>query len=310
MKGNCNSRRINFGFAIAFIVILSVSAALIGPTAEVSFAQTTEYSSSSFLPSASQPLTLSAKMDSTNVAFISHSHKHSHGDTHFPPRFTPHSPSKQAASSASSTNASPIQITAGKIQNISFTINNNNPVTTGYHFTTPFTSLTQLAVSLTSQNLAVRILGPSTWNLPTISSGSGQQLTTQVFASTNAISTPVFFTVTIQYIQNGYQVKTTSFNLGAVVVGLIQLGVNNLNVRYTGNSPTLSGNILNQGNTVCTICYYKDVKPRRRPNPNTVISIKQKSCNNSNAYIFTIPWKYSSKFTTSIQHSIAGSTDI
>jgi hypothetical protein len=257
LKGNCNSRRINFGFAIAFIIILSVSAALIGPIAEVSFAQTTEYSSSSFLPSASQPLTLSAKMDSTNVAFISHSHKHSHGDTHFPPRFTPHSPSKQAASSASSTNASPIQITAGKIQNISFTINNNNPVTTGYHITTPFTSLTQLAVSLTSQNLAVRILGPSTWNLPTISSGSGQQLTTQVFASTNAISTPVFFTVTIQYIQNGYQVKTTSFNLGAVVVGLIQLGVNNLNVRYTGNSPTLSGNILNQGNTAALFATIK-----------------------------------------------------
>ena len=247
MKGNCNSRKINFGFAIAFIVILSVSATLIGPISEVSFAQTTAYSTTSFLPS-------SAKMDSTNVAFISHSYKHSHGVTHFTPRFTPHSPSKQAASSfssalASATNTSPIQITAGKIQNISFTINNNNPVTTGYHVTTPFTTLTQLAVSLTSQNLAVRILGPSTWNLPTISSGSGQQLTTQVFASTSAISTPVFFTVTIQYIQNGYQIRTTSFNLGAVVVGLIQLGVNNLNVRYTGNSPTLSGNILNQGNT-------------------------------------------------------------
>ena len=247
LKGNCKSRRINFGFAIAFIVILSVSATLIGPIAEVSFAQSTAYSTSSFLPS-------SAKMDSTNVAFIGHSHKHSHGVTHFTPRFTPHLPSKQAASSfssapASATNASPIQITAGKIQNISFIINNKNPVTTGYHLTTPFTTLTQLAVSLTSQNLAVRILGPSTWNLPTISSGSGQQLTTQVFASTSAISTPVFFTVTIQYIQNGYQIRTTSFNLGAVVVGLIQLGVNNLNVRYTGDSPTLSGNILNQGNT-------------------------------------------------------------
>jgi hypothetical protein len=241
-KGNCESR----GFAIAFIVILSISATLIGPIAEVSFAQTTAYSTSSFLPP-------SANIDATNVAFIAHSHRHSHDVTHSTPRFTPHSPSEQTASSlysapASVTNASPIQITAGKIQNISFTINYNKPATTNY-LTTPFTTITQLAITLTSQNLAVRILGPSTWNLPTISSGSVQRLTTQVFASSSAISAPVFFTVMIQYIQNGYQVRTTSFNLGAVVVGLIQLGVNNLNVRYTGDSPTLSGNILNQGNT-------------------------------------------------------------
>jgi hypothetical protein len=244
LKGNCETSS-KFGFAIAFAVILSLSAAFV-PISEAS-AQTTTSSTASFL----RP---SAKIDTTNVAFIGHSHKHSHGVSDSTPRFTPHSPSKKAASSFSSaaaslTNASPIQITAGKIQNISFMINNNNPAINGYHVTTPFTSLTQLAVTLTSQNLAVRILGPSTWNLPTISSGSAQQLTTQVFASTSAISTPVFFTVTIQYIQNGYQVRTTSFNLGAVVVGLIQLGVNNLNVRYTGDSPTLSGNILNQGNT-------------------------------------------------------------
>lgn len=246
LKGNCETSGIKFGFAIAFIVILSLSATLVGPISEAS-AQTTTSSTTSFLRT-------SAKIDTTNVAFIGHSHKHSHGVSDSTPRFTPHSPSKQAASSFSSaaaslTNASPIQITAGKVQNISFMINNNNPAINGYHATTPFTTITQLAVTLTSQNLAVRILGPSTWNLPTISSGSAQQLTTQVFASTSAISSPVFFTVMIQYIQNGYQVKTTSFNLGAVVVGLIQLGVNNLNVRYSGDRPTLSGNILNQGNT-------------------------------------------------------------
>ena len=244
MKDN-NTSRINFVFAIASIVILLVSGTLGPYIGQLSFAQTTQYSSPSLLPSlASRPLTSSTNMALTNVAFISHSHKVSHGDTHFDP---PNSPSKQTASSSSSTNASLIQITAGKIQDITFTINNNNVPATPI-ITYP-TSLTQLAVSLTSQNTAVRILGPTTWNLPTISSGSGQKLTTQVFASTAAISTPVFFTVTIQYIQNGYQIRTTSFNLGAVVVGLIQLGVNNLNVRYTGNTPTLSGNILNEGNT-------------------------------------------------------------
>jgi hypothetical protein len=60
---------------------------------------------------------------------------------------------------------------------------------------------------------------------------------------------PVVFTVTVQYIQNGHQVKTASFNLGAMVVGDIQLRVNNLGIRYVGNTPTLVGKILNEGNT-------------------------------------------------------------
>src|SRR5215831_15484090 len=252
LKGNCETRGIKFGFVIAFILILSLSATLVGPISETS-AKTTTSPTTSFLHQ-------SVKPDITNVAIKGHSHKHTHVVSDSTPRFTPHSPLNQAASSFSSA-AAPIQITAGKIQNISFMINNNNPTTSGYHATTPLQTITQLAVTLTSQNLAVRILGPTTWNLPTISSGSAQQLTTQVFASTSAISTPVFFTVTIQYIQNGYLVRTTSFNLGAVVVGLIQLGVNNLNVRYTGDSHTLSGNILNQGNTAALFSTIKMLTP-------------------------------------------------
>jgi hypothetical protein len=197
------NKRVNFIFAIIFIVTLLVSGASAGPyIAQVSFAQPTDYPSSSFL-----------------------------------------SPLK-----SSSTNSSLIQITAGKIQDIGFTINNNNAPFT--HTLSVFPrSLSQLAVSIASQNTAVSILGPTTWDLPTISSGSGQKFTTQVFASASAIGSPVFFTVTIQYIQNGYQVRTASFSLGATVVGLIQLGINNLNVRYAGNTATLSGNILNEGNT-------------------------------------------------------------
>lgn len=105
-----------------------------------------------------------------------------------------------------------------------------------------------MAVSLASQNTAVRILGPSSWNLPTIAPGSGQQLTTQVFAPTSLMGNPVIFTVNIQYIQNGHQVKTASFDFGAIVVGDIQLRINNLGFRYFGNTPTLVGSILNEGN--------------------------------------------------------------
>jgi hypothetical protein len=247
LKDNNNNDRKNFVFALGFIVILLVSGTLIGPyVAELSFAQTIQYSSSSFLPSStSSPLTLSTNVALTNVAFNSHSHNVSPGNTQLDP---PPSPSTQAVSSSSSassssTNASQIQITAGKVQDIRFTIKNN------VLFRLVPASIRSLAVSLASQNTSVRILGPSNWDIPTISSGSGQQLTTQVFASTSLIGNPVFFTVTIQYIQLTHQVKTASFNLGAIVVGNIQLRLNNLGIRYIGSTPNLVGNILNEGNT-------------------------------------------------------------
>ncbi|MDQ6668499.1 MAG: hypothetical protein M3Y53_09775 [Thermoproteota archaeon] len=156
-------------------------------------------------------------------------------------------PSSSSFSSSHNSTPSPIQIAAGKIQNVTFAINNDNAVVS---LISPLqNSITDLAVSLVSQSSSVRILGPSNWNIPSISSGSGQQLTTQVFASTSLMGNPVVFSVTIQYIQNGHQVKTAAFNLGAIVTGDIQLRVNNLGIRYIGNTPTLVGSILNEGNT-------------------------------------------------------------
>jgi hypothetical protein len=158
-------------------------------------------------------------------------------------------PSSQSPSSSShNSTPSPIQIAAGKIQNVTFAIHNENAVVSP--IVSPLqNSMTDLAVSLVSQSSSVRILGPSNWNIPTISSGSGQQLTTQVFASTSLMGNPVVFTVTVQYIQNGHQVKTATFDLGAMITGDIQLRVNNLGIRYIGSTPTLVGNILNEGNT-------------------------------------------------------------
>src|SRR5262249_10884926 len=148
LKGNCEPRGIEFGFAIAFIVILSLSATLVGPISEAS-AKTTTSSTTSFLRQ-------SVKVDTSNVAIKGHSHKHTHVIADSTHRFTPHLPLNQLATSFFTATA-PIQTTAGKIQNISFMINNNNPTTSGYHATTPLTTITQLAVTLTSQNLAVRI---------------------------------------------------------------------------------------------------------------------------------------------------------
>lgn len=156
-----------------------------------------------------------------------------------------------APSTSPSTNvSSALRIAAGKIQDISFAINSkndsNSPTTLGGSNTR---SITDLSVTLASQSNSVRILGKSQWNLPILNSQSQQVLSTKVFASTPLIGSPVFFTVTAQYIRNGLELKSESFSLGAIVVGDIKIGVNNLNIRYVGDTPNLVGNLLNEGNT-------------------------------------------------------------
>jgi hypothetical protein len=143
---------------------------------------------------------------------------------------------------------SPIQITAGKIQNVTFAVNNNNA-----RFLPNVSPLqkpiTNLAVSLVSNSNLVKILGPSTWNLSTIPPGSAQRLTTQVYAPMSLLDSPVEFRVNIQYSQYGHQPKTASFDLGGIVVGDIRLQVYNLGINYNGNNPVLVGSVLNEGNT-------------------------------------------------------------
>ena len=284
MKDNNNNDRKNFVFALGFIVFLLLSGTLIGPyVAELSFAQTIHYSSSSFLPSStSSPLTLSTNVALTNVPFISHSYNVSDGNTQYdpPPSHSTQVASSSSSASSSSTDASQIQITAGKVQDIGFTVNNNV-----LSRLVP-TSIRSLAVSLASQNTSVRILGPSNWDIPTISSGSGQRLTTQVFASTSLIGNPVFFTVTIQYIQLTHQVKTASFNLGAIIVGNIQLRVNNLGIRYIGSTPNLVGNILNEGNTPAQFASVEMLQQGQgQPQPQTPLS----STSNKNLTTILVP---------------------
>jgi hypothetical protein len=162
----------------------------------------------------------------------------------------PKPPSSSSSSSSSSSNSSHplIQIKAGKAQNLKFMINNNNIASINSDVSIP-DSINDLAVSLSSQSSSVRIVGPSSWNLNSIKPQSQQELSTQVFASTSLIGSPIFFTISIQYIQFGHQLKTASFNLGAIVVGDINISVNDPNIRYIGNTPYLVGNILNQGNT-------------------------------------------------------------
>ena len=148
-----------------------------------------------------------------------------------------------------------IHITAGKIQDFNFSISGSsnapktsiNPLLNSQE--QPLPRISDLSVSLASQSGSVRILGNTHWNLQSIQAGSNVVLSTQVYASSALIGSPVFFTVAIQYIQNGQQVKTESFDIGAIVVGDIKLQINNIGIRYIGSTPNLVGNLLNEGNT-------------------------------------------------------------
>ena len=133
-----------------------------------------------------------------------------------------------------------IQIAAGSVQDLSFAIANNND---------PGVSIADVVVSLTSESNALRILGDSRWNLQSVGANSQQELSTQVYASTSLIGSPVFFTVTMQYIRNGNELRTESFQLGAIVVGDIRISVNDVTISYIGDTPHLVGNLLNEGNT-------------------------------------------------------------
>jgi len=139
-----------------------------------------------------------------------------------------------------------IEITAGKIQNFSFRIDLSN---IGQGILNSQQAITDIAVFISSQSSSVKIVGPTTWSLPSINSNSSKLITTKVYASPTIIGNPVFFTVDLQYIKNGQELKTGSFDLGAVVTGDINLEANNLAIRYLGDTPNLVGNILNKGNT-------------------------------------------------------------
>ncbi|MDQ5876807.1 MAG: hypothetical protein M3288_08195, partial [Thermoproteota archaeon] len=52
-----------------------------------------------------------------------------------------------------------------------------------------------------------------------------------------------------QYIRNGNELRTESFQLGAIIIGDIQISVNDIAISYIGDTPNIVGNLLNEGNT-------------------------------------------------------------
>lgn len=201
------------------------------------------------------------------------------------------------------TSPSLIQISAGRIQNVTFAINNDNAVplpAIGAQ-----NSITDLAVSLTPQNSLVKILGPSSWNIPTIASSSDQVLSTQVFAPVSLMNNPVVFTVVIKYIQNDHQVKSANFDLGAMVVGDIQLKLNDLRVEFNGGTPTLVGNILNEGNTPALYASVEMVK-QVQPQSHAQISLpSSSSLNNPETFLTSNSTRYLGNIVSNFPHSFS-----
>lgn len=128
-------------------------------------------------------------------------------------------------------------ITSGNLADLNFAVSNNST-----------NEASNVIVSLVPQSTSVSVVGQSTWNIPKLASGQTQTLSTQVFAANSLIDTPTSFTLTANYVANG-QTQTNSLNLGAFVVGDIKLQIYGLGISYVGNSPQISGSLLNQGST-------------------------------------------------------------
>ncbi|MGH9983860.1 MAG: hypothetical protein ACRD8W_07885 [Nitrososphaeraceae archaeon] len=131
-----------------------------------------------------------------------------------------------------------IMLTAGRIEDVGFTITNNGE-----------TPLVDFVLSLDSGSDSVKILGDSRWRFEEMAPGSEHILSTILYAAEDVINTPVEFTVDAEYIEEG-QLKTDALSIGAYVDGHIKVRAYDLAINSVGNVPTLAGNLLNEGNTL------------------------------------------------------------
>ena len=135
-------------------------------------------------------------------------------------------------------NENPIKLTAGRIENLRFSIANNGSL-----------PLKDIVFSLSSGTNSVKILGDSRWRVDYMAPQSNFPMSTTVYAADDVINTPTEFKVNAEYIERG-QSKTDTLNIGAYVDGQIRIRTYDLDINYVGGAPNLVGNLLNEGNTV------------------------------------------------------------
>lgn len=129
-------------------------------------------------------------------------------------------------------------IAAGKITDLNVNLVNNNSE-----------RLDNVIVSISSQSDSIKILGNTSWTVGNIEPNSSTKLSTKVFASKDIIGKATTFTYTVQHLSAG-QPEIQTFSLGTYVDGEIKVRAYDLAVTYIGGVPNISGNLLNEGNTL------------------------------------------------------------
>lgn len=146
-------------------------------------------------------------------------------------------------------NENPIKLTAGRLENLRFSITNNGSL-----------PLTDVVFSLSSGTNSVKILGDSRWRVGYMAPQSNFPMSTTVYAAEDVINNPTEFEVNAEYIERG-QSKTDTLNIGAYVDGQIRIRTYDLDINYVGGAPNLVGNLLNEGNTVALFTTIELVNP-------------------------------------------------
>jgi len=129
------------------------------------------------------------------------------------------------------------QITAGKIEDYTFSVANNGNA-----------PITNVVVTMESLSESLKILGDTKWTIQKIEEDSKVDLATRVFAANSLIGNPASFDVTVAYSSNG-QSSSVGFVMGTYVAGEIVIRIYDLAINYIGDTPNLVGNLLNEGNT-------------------------------------------------------------
>jgi hypothetical protein len=150
-------------------------------------------------------------------------------------------------------NENPIKLTAGRLENLRFSITNNGSL-----------PLTDIVFSLSSGTNSVKILGDSRWRVDYMAPQSSFPMSTTVYAAEDVINTPTEFEVKAEYIERG-QSKTDTLSIGAYVDGQIRIRTYDLDINYVGGAPNLVGNLLNEGNTVALFTTIELFNPANNP---------------------------------------------
>lgn len=150
-------------------------------------------------------------------------------------------------------NENPIKLTAGRLENLLFSITNNGSL-----------PLTDIVFSLSSGTNSVKILGDSRWRIDYMAPQSSFPMSTTVYAAEDVINTPTEFEVKAEYIERG-QSKTDTLSIGAYVDGQIRIRTYDLDINYVGGAPNLVGNLLNEGNTVALFTTIELFNPANNP---------------------------------------------